>query len=208
VVLPSAIQFPQYGHVLAYIPQRLSLFTALAFCLMVRGMTPGKGTARLSGVVAAMFFAFLYFDQQAFNSMETTVTRLIQMAPSGQRVVAVVNDSGARLNALGHVADRACIGHCFSYANYEPPTKQFRIRLQDGNHMNVPSVAVAQEIERGEHIVTPEEDPIYAVCTCSADTAELCLRAIHAGERVCTVSRPISFRLWRQAPSALAKRKE
>jgi hypothetical protein len=105
-------------------------------------------------------------------------------------------DRGVRLNAMAHVADRACIGHCFSYANYEPPTKQFRIRLREGNRFNAPSLAVSLAIASGEHIVTTAEDPIYAVCDCDAPNGSLCLRTLHAGERVCTVKRAISVRFW------------
>jgi hypothetical protein len=197
-ILPSAVQFPQYQHVLAYIPQRLSLFTGVAFLLMTRGLKPGRGAARSSGIVAVFFFLFLFIDHQAFNAVESGVTRVVRTAPADQRVVAVIHDKGARVNALAHVADRACIGHCFSYANYEPATGQFRIRLREGNRINAASVALAQEIERGDHVVAAFEDPLYAVCGCGAGSGDLCLRTLHAGDHVCAVSRQISLRLWNQ----------
>ena len=34
------------------------------------------------------------------------------------------------IESSAHVIDRACIGHCFSYANYEPATAQFRVRVR------------------------------------------------------------------------------
>jgi len=128
--------------------------------------------------------------------MEAEVARVVETAPDRSRVVASVVDQGVRLNAMAHVADRACIGHCFSYANYEAPTRQFRIRLRQGNRVNVPSVAVSREIESGDYVVTTADDPIYAVCGCNSADHTLCLRTLHAGDRVCTVTRPVSIRLW------------
>jgi hypothetical protein len=29
--------------------------------------------------------------------------------------------------------DRVCVGHCYSYANDEPPTAQFRVRVTAAN---------------------------------------------------------------------------
>jgi hypothetical protein len=195
MVLPTAVQFPQYDHPLAYIPQRLSLFTGLAFCLAVCGIKPAREVVVSSSVTAVAFFAFLFVDYRAFNTMEAEVTRVVRTAPERSRVVAAVLDRRVRLNAMANVADRACIGHCFSYANYEAPSRAFRVRLRQGNQVNVPSVAVSQAIGRGEHVVTTDEDPIYAVCECDSANATLCLRTLHAGERVCTVTRPISVRL-------------
>ena len=196
MILPASIQLPQYDHALAYIPQRLSLFTGLAFCLAVCRVKPAKEVVGLSAAMAVAFFAFLFVDCRAYNNIEADVARVVATAPDGSRVVASVVDQGVRLNALSHVADRACIGHCFSYANYEAPTKQFRIRLQQGNKVNVPSVAASRAIENGDYVVTTADDPIYAVCGCNSADRALCLRTLHAGDRVCSVRRPISIRLW------------
>ena len=196
MVLPASIRLPQYDHALAYIPQRLSLFTGVAFCLAVCGVKPAREAVALSGAMAVAFFAFLFVDDRAYNQIEADVARVVRTAPEGARVVASLFDEGIRLNAVAHVADRTCIGHCFSYANYEAPTKQFRIRLRPGNRVNVPSVAASQAIENGEYVVSTADDPIYAVCECNSADSTLCLRTLHAGDRVCTVRRPISIRLW------------
>jgi hypothetical protein len=195
MILPADVQLPQYSAPLAFIPQRLSLFIGLAFCLAVCREKPAKEAVVSSSLAAVAFFAFLFVDQRAYNRMEAEVARVVRTAPSGARVVASVLDQGVRLNAMAHVADRACIGHCYSYANYQPHTKQFRIRLGEGNRMNAYSLAVSLAIESGEHDVTTAEDPIYAVCDCDAANGSLCLRTLHAGERVCTVTREISIRL-------------
>jgi len=124
------------------------------------------------------------------------VANLVEKLPPGQRVVAALSDSGARLNALLHVADRACIGHCFSYGNYEPATGQFRVRVTGPNRVVATDMKVVQEIEEGQHTVTAAEDPLYSVCPTANDPNRFYLRSIHAGEQTCAFSRPISVRLW------------
>jgi hypothetical protein len=204
VLMPSAIQLPQYQHLFAYIPQRLSLLTALFFIIMVGRARYGRGITRLTGLVATVFFTCLYLDGMAFNRTESEVTSLVEKLPPGQRVVAAISDSGARLNALLHVADRACIGHCFSYGNYEPATRQFRIRVTGPNRVVAADMRVVQEIEEGQHIVTAAEDPLYSVCPTANDPDRFYLRSIHAGEQTCAFSRPISVRLWAEGlPSVL-----
>jgi hypothetical protein len=204
-LLPSAIQLPQYQHVFAYIPQRLSLLTALFFIIMVGRARYGRGITRLTGLAATIFFTCLYLDGLAFNRAESEVASLVQKLPPGQRVVAAMSDSGARLNALLHVADRACIGHCFSYGNYEPATGQFRIRITGPNQAVASNMKVVQEIEEGQHLVTAAEEPLYSVCPIANDPNQFYLRAIRAGEQTCAFSRVLSVRLWASGlPSALA----
>jgi hypothetical protein len=109
--------------------------------------------------------------------------------------VAAISDSGARLNDLLHVADRTCIGRCFSYGNYEPATGQFRIVITSPNQVVAKDMTVVQEIEEGQHIVTQSEDPLYSVCGTEGEPGRFYIRQIHAGERTCAFSQPISVRL-------------
>ena len=198
VLIPAAIQFPQYQNALAYIPLRISLLTAISFCIMVSEIRPSRGVTRVLAVVAVAFFACLYLDSAALNRAETDVARIVHEAPAGARVVAMVIDEGARVNGLAHVADRACIGHCFSYANYEPATAQFRIRVTgESGGAAAPTMQAVREMERSEHIVTPVEAPLHAVCPCEKDAATLCLRRLDAGERTCVSTRMVTFRLLR-----------
>ena len=204
VLMPSAIQLPQYQHVLAFIPQRLSLLTMLFFIITVGRARYGRGITRLTGLAATVFFMCLYLDGLAFNRAETEVTSLVEKLPPGQRVVAAMSDSGARLNALLHVADRACIGRCFSYGNYEPGTGQFRIRVSGPNRVVASDMKAVQEIEEGQHVVTAAEEPLYSVCPTANDPDRLYLRAIYAGQKTCGFSRVISVRVWTGLSGTLA----
>jgi hypothetical protein len=186
VVLPSAVQLPQYQHVLAYIPQRISLLASVLLCMTVGGVAYGRGVTRLSALVAAVFFTFLFLDDRAINVFETDIADLADALPPGQRVVASVSDPNTRLNPLVHVADRVCVAHCFSYGNYEPATGQFRIRIVGPNQVTAPNMTVVQDIEAGRHVVTPEEEPLYSLCVSQSEKTRFVLRPLKAGERICS----------------------
>jgi len=203
VLMPSAIQLPQYQHVLAYIPPRISLLTGIVFIMMVGQARYGRGITRFSALVATLFFTCLFLDGAAFNRVENEVAALVAKLPPGQRVVAGISDSGSRLNALLHVVDRACIGHCFSYGNYEPATGQFRIRVAGPNRVIAATMGVVQELEEGQHVVTAAEEPLYSVCPFEQDPNHFYLRLIHGGQQTCAFSLETSIRVSGTGFSAL-----
>ncbi len=201
VLIPSAIKFPQYQFGLLFISERISLFIALLFCAVIGGGRHGRAMTRLSSLVAIAFFAFLFIDVRAINSVDAELTSLVSELPPGQRVVASLQDSSG-LNGLVHVLDWACIGRCFDYANYEPGTGQFRIRVLGRNQVVAPTIAIAQEIEYGHHIVAPDEAPLYSVCPGPDLSHRLRLQKMKAGDATCGFTLPTTFRLFEALPSA------
>jgi hypothetical protein len=201
ILMPSAILLPQYQQVFAYIPQRISLLVGIFFIMMVGRARYGRGITRFTAFIATVFFTCLYLDGLAFNRVENEVAALATKLPPGQRVVAAISDSGAHLNAIAHVADRACIGRCFSYGNDEPATGQFRIHVTGPNRVIASDLKVTQEIEEGQHIVTAAEDPLYSVCPFEQNREHFYLRLIHAGEQTCAFSQQFSVRIRAAAPN-------
>jgi len=195
VLMPSAFQLPQYHQMLAYIPQRISLLAGIFFIMMVGRARYGRGITRFTAFIATVFFTCLYLDAVAFNRLENEVAGLAAKLPPGQRMVAALSDSGSYINPIAHIADRACIGHCFSYGNYEPATQQFRIRITGPNRVIASDMKVIQEIEEGQHIVTSQEEPLYSVCPFEQDRDHFYLRLIHAGEQTCAFSQQVSVRI-------------
>ena len=82
------------------------------------------------------------------------------------------------------MVDRACIGRCFSFQNYEPPSRQFRVRVQDGDSpLNTGESDASQEMESGEYTVQPEDLPMAQIYQCDDhDLTLLCIRQLAAGE--------------------------
>ena len=65
--------------------------------------------------------------------------------------------SDSRVSFIGHIVDRACIGHCFSYANYEPSSGQFRIRVRPGSPVVSASDDDTEDMQAGEYEVQDED---------------------------------------------------
>jgi hypothetical protein len=189
LLLPVRIQFPGYQHGFVYIPQRVSLFIAILFCAMISEGRYGRGLTRLSALVAMAFFTFVYVDARALNRIEAKVIELTAGLSPGERLVAAFQDSGSeRLNGLIHVGAAACWGHCFDYANYEPATAQFRIRVERPNPAAAPSMEIVQELEKGTHVVTSEEAPLYSICPTQDPARPFFLKKLGTGEKTCLTS--------------------
>ena len=65
--------------------------------------------------------------------MEEQVERSVAALPAGHRVVEDIDSGEDSRVVIEHIVDRACIGRCFSYDNYEPASGLFRVRAAPGN---------------------------------------------------------------------------
>jgi hypothetical protein len=113
--------------------------------------------------VAAVFFGFLFHDESALNAFEARMQRMVMLLPAGQRMVSGATDPSLRVNAMAHMIDRVCIGHCYSYANYEPSTWQFRVRAVAPNPYVASTYADSFALQTGQYIVKPKDLPLYQV---------------------------------------------
>jgi hypothetical protein len=95
--------------------------------------------------------------------------------------VALVSLPNTRIQSP-HLVDRACMGHCFSYANYEPSTGQFRLRATLRNGVVVSSNSDSKALQRGDYLVRVSDLPLYQIYSCGQDTTDLCVRSVNAGE--------------------------
>jgi hypothetical protein len=87
-LMPAAVQLPGYAHSLAFVPQRISLFTALCLCWLAGGVAHGKGLTRISVLVCALFFTFLYLDARSFDGVQRELEDVLKALRPWQRVAA------------------------------------------------------------------------------------------------------------------------
>jgi hypothetical protein len=191
MLLPRFIYFPRYVAPLEFVQFRLSLFIAILFCAMVAQGRLGRGLTRASGLLAAGFFIMVYLDAKSLNQVEAELARLVSSLPPGTPVVTALRDSGStRLNGLIHVGSAACLGRCWDYGNYEPASTQFRVRVSGPSKIIAGNTRTVAEIERGLHIVSVQEAPLYSVCPAKGPDPRFELRKLSAGETTCMVRIP------------------
>jgi hypothetical protein len=114
--------------------------------------------------------------------METDAERYLSALPPGQRVASTIWTFPDSRVFIMHIIDRACIGHAFSYNNYEPSTQQFRVRASAGNPIVVASFATADALQTGRYVVRPQDLPMAQIYQCDLSMTRLCVRPLSAGE--------------------------
>jgi hypothetical protein len=162
-ILPGTVALPGYNQALVFIGERMSLGVGIAICatLSIAHAHPAQRYALF--LMAAGYFVFLFRDERLLNRFEDHVDGIVAQLPRGQRVVSPIIDPGLRVNALAHMVDRACMGRCFSFANYEPSTAQFRIRAVKANPVVIEQYSDAWELQTGRHVVRDRELPLFRI---------------------------------------------
>jgi hypothetical protein len=185
-VLPDVLRVPLYSGWVGALALRLTTAAAVMGLCVLALMQPRKWHAAGFAIIAIVFFAFLYQDTATLNRMEAQIERLIDSrVPAGGRVTATIwPPSDSRLPYIVHMVDRACVGKCFSFQNYEPPSRQFRVRVAEGGSpLNTDDSNASQQMETGEYVVQPGDLPMTQIYQCDVhDLTRLCVRQLASGE--------------------------
>jgi hypothetical protein len=182
VLLPNGIRLLNQAPALALLSGRLTSVSAAVFCCVLGVMQPRKWHLIGFAAIAVVFFTFLYQDTAIINKMEAQAERLERTLPPNQRVLATILPLPGSRISIQHIADRACIGYCFSYGNYEPGSAEFRVRALPGNPYVMSSFDSVPDMEDGTYEVQPEDLPAYQLYQCSPSGKDLCIRPLEAGE--------------------------
>ena len=181
VLLPGRVLLPGFRSGLNLMAERMSLAGAVLFCALVASVRLPKPLVGAMAAVAVLFFGLSYTDERAVNQAETQMERLVAQLPPGQRVVSVLTAPENRIWALAHAVDRICVGRCFSYANYEPSTAQFRVRAYRDNPFVISDYAESWSIQTGGYVVKARDLPLYNIDLCEPGSARMCLAPLRAG---------------------------
>jgi hypothetical protein len=181
-LFPRGVQFP--GRVpIALITERLTSVSAVMGCCLLGVMRPSRWHLAALLAITIVFTSFLYQDTATVNKIEEQAERLVRTLPPNQRVLASIFELEDSRILIQHSIDLACIGHCFSYGNYEPGSEVFRIRATPGNPYVLPDYEDATDTEEGTYVVQPQDLPIYQVYQCTETGLNLCIRPLEAGEQ-------------------------
>jgi len=183
--LPENFRSDHFAGWIGLIVSRLTSITAI-FGLWVLALIPlRKWQVAGFTVCAAVFFVFSYQNTQSISRVESNAESLIAALPFGTRIVPIVSaPEDWRIPFIAHSVERPCIGHCFSYSNYEPSSGQFRIRVRTGSPIVTASVDQSEAMSSGDYIVRPEDLPLVSIYQCDeADWTRLCAAPLWAGNR-------------------------
>ncbi|HKD63310.1 MAG TPA: hypothetical protein VKB40_04700 [Candidatus Acidoferrales bacterium] len=181
-LLPDGVRAQGQPAALALITERLTSISAVLACCVLGAMLPRKWHLIALATIALVFFVFLYQDTARINRMEAEVAALVKTLPPDQRVLATILKPDESRVLMQHIVDRECIGHCFSYGNYEPASTLFRIHALPGNSYAMTDFEDVASMEAGDYQVQPEDLPAYQIYQCSEDWTKLCIRPLAVGE--------------------------
>jgi hypothetical protein len=184
-MIPEVIWFSSNPMPFALAVSRLTSVTAVLGLCVLGSVQPRLWHFLGLSVCAAVFFVWTYQDTRTLNNMEEQVENMVSKLPFGRRVIETINTrADSRLWFVNHIVERACIDRCFAYANYEPPTGQFRLRIRPGSPVGTDSPDKVGDMETGDYIVRPEDLPINQIYQCDEnDLSKLCIRDLTPGEQ-------------------------
>ena len=215
IVIPSAIRSSTYAPSASLIADRLSLLAAVLLLALLSYSTYKHWYLYAGLVCAAIFFFALREDVGLQARAEASIASLVSNLPADARVIPLkgiqYRDEGgvaeARAGKLQHLVDkamtlccsrlsgyhllsRACVGHCFDFANYEPSTGQFRIHPAPGNPVVMATYFEVGSIAVGNYEIKPSYLPLYGLIRCGPVPGDLFIRPLVAGETQATVVCP------------------
>jgi hypothetical protein len=168
---------------IGFVSERLSTASAVLVCCLLGTLKPHKWHVVGCSVIAAIFLFQLYKDTAAISRMEDQLDRLVRTIPPRQRVIAPIAVFPTMANATTtHVIDRACIEHCFSYANYEASTGQFRVRANFGNPFVMTDWKAEEQVTFGGYVVEAHDLPLHQIYQTDSNLTTLGIRELAVGE--------------------------
>jgi len=166
------------------IATRLTLLVAIFGLCWLASLPPVRWHLVAYAAVAFAFFAFIYRDTAFLNRMEANAEAVTRPLPFGTRALATLHVPPEYRAHFVHIADRACIGHCFLFSNYEPSTKQFRVRVQQGSPVVSASVDDNEDMQSGVYEVQEEDLPLKQIYQCDGrDLTLICIRDLAEDEK-------------------------
>ena len=183
--LPENFRTHLFAGWIGLLVSRLTLVTAVFGLAILAALPVPRWAWRGATVIAAVFAGFLYQDTGKLDRMEANARVLTSAMAPGTRIVAVANaPADWRVPFIYHSIDRACIGHCFSYANYEASSQQFRLRAVAGNDVVTTSVDQSDDMSSGDYVVRKKDLPLVSIYQCDdGDFTTLCARELREGRK-------------------------
>lgn len=179
-VVPDWINLSWYQHPLVFLSERTSLPLAICLCALVAAAPMRRWYVYAAGAVALLFFTTVFLDERVLNEFEDAEEALVASLPPMQRVISAVEMPEEHLNALTHMVDRVCVGRCYSWANYEPATAQFRIRVAGPQNIVAARDEYTWKTQSGVYKVQPNDVPLYQIE--AEPNGTLHLRSLPAGD--------------------------
>jgi hypothetical protein len=182
---PENVRFSVHSAWVGLLDSRLTAISAIVGLCVLGCMRARIWHLAGFGALAVIFFVFLHQDTGKLNRLESNAEALFSGVPTGTRVIPnIYAEPGSRIAFIVHIADRACVGRCFVYSNYEPSSNQFRVRIaKGGSWMASNSSNDANDMQGGGYEIQQNDLPAKLLYQCDrGDRTKLCLMDLAEGD--------------------------
>ncbi len=185
VFLPEDLRPQPEGSWIGALATRLTLISAIFAVAFLASLQPRIWHLIGFGACAALFFFMLHRDTGVLDRLEQNAGAITKQLPDGTRVASTVFSPPGFRPQYEHLVDRACIGHCFLYSNYEPSTEKFRVRVvKEGSRLVASRVDESEDLQFGNYDIEDGDLPMKQIYQCDEnDLTKLCIRDLEAGEK-------------------------
>ena len=185
VLLPEDLRPESGGSWIGGLATRLTLICTIFAACFLASLRPRICHLVVFGGCATVFFVMVHRDTGFLDRLEKNAEAITQQLPYGTRVASTVFSPPDFRPQYEHLVDRACIGHCFLYSNYEPSTLKFRVRvIKEGSRLVASVVDESEDLQFGNYDVEEGDLPMKQIYQCDAsDLTKLCIRDLEAGEK-------------------------
>jgi len=184
ILLPTSLDWPGTQHSLNFIDWRLAPWLTLFLLAWLARLARARTSLAAGLTAASLYFTLLVSDWRLLGRMERAFHEAAASVPARSRVVSAVSMLPLGINPLLHMIDRACIGRCFSYGNYEPSSAAFRLRSQSGSPAVADAVGTVTALHHGQYVVQPGDLPLFGVFLRGKSPFTLSVRPLQAEEHV------------------------
>jgi hypothetical protein len=182
-LLPQDLRPDPNGPWMGILVARLTIVAAIFGVAALGCLQPDRVVSIAVALCAAVYFVFLFQETAAINRMELKAEAIVSKLPFGTLVIPTIPAADNRTPFVGHVVDRACVEHCFTYSNYEVASRLFRVQARPGSPWSAASEAESEAMDSGDYVVKASDPPFVNIYPCDGDDMEaLCSRTLRLGE--------------------------
>jgi hypothetical protein len=190
-LLPQDLRFDPTSSWMGLLVSRLTIIAAIFALCALSFLKPRILASAALVTCGGFYFVFLYQDTAIVDRLEWNAEQITRQLPVGALVIPTIEPRSTRIPYIGHVVERACIGHCFTYSNYEPSSRQFRVRVRQGSPVATASNSESQDMEGGGYVVRTGDPLFINIYPCNpTDFAVLCMRRLSVGDQTGSEDEP------------------
>jgi hypothetical protein len=182
LLLPDKVQWSATTAMASFLVNRATLVAAVLLLALMALLPAHRWKTMSWGALTLVFFGLLYFSTGNLSRLQRNAFDTVRLLPSFARLTAAGDWQPLLAVDNPHLAERACVQHCFVIDNYEIASNQFRLRARSASPLVERNLAQNDRMQTGTYVVLPDDLPLFTLRACP-NGRSVCLGKLAAGDR-------------------------